>query len=163
MRLVWGLIAASTWMTPAAAKDAAPNPPEQFAKATATCFKALAAPSPRAVLSAVEADKWKLQKATALGGLFQSKENSLILKIETILVSRVCTVLGNRNPDSSLADFSASAETSLRSALGTELTRKENSSDFTLISERKYMAVISAPQGNNDHKVDTQITTIENQ
>ena len=132
--------------------------PEQFAGATASCFKALAAATPSNVLTSVEANGWKLRQTTPLGGIFRQEGNSVEMKIETIFSSRVCTVLGNRDAKLPLSEMSQLVETSLRSVITTGLRRDATRSDFTLVAEEKYKAVITAQQSGTTFN--TQITTI---
>ncbi len=134
-------------------------PPEQFASAASTCIKALKAGVPANLLAAVEADDWKLRQTTPLGGFFKQAGSAVELKIENVLGSRVCTVLGNRDPKLPIVEMSQLIENRLKEIFPEKLRRDETGADYTIIVEEKYLAVITTALSAN--RFNTQITTIE--
>lgn len=111
------------------------------------------------MLKVLESDGWKIHRTTPVGGIFRRDGVAIQLKVETVLFSRICTVLGNRDGSVPLADSALSIETSLKAEYGDGIKRDETGSNFTLIAKEKYRAVISPAQSDRDFN--TQITTID--
>ncbi|MBD3747285.1 hypothetical protein [Sphingopyxis sp.] len=151
------VMAASSVVAHAAEATAAS--PEQFANATSACFDALGAKEPSDVLKVLESGGWKIDRTTPIGGIFRRDGVAIQLKVETVVFSRICTVLGNRDGAVSLADSAQLIEASLKAEHGDGIKRDETGSNFTLIANEKYRAVISPAQSDRDFN--TQITTIE--
>jgi hypothetical protein len=160
MRFRGLLFAGAVLATPAVAEETAGDvaPVEQFASATATCFRALQVDAPATVLEIAEADGWRIDQVTPIGGTFRRDGSSVHLRIETIFVSRICTVLGNRENNLSLAETSDRMETSLRSILGNKVGRDEGTDYPVLVYDEKYRASITTQQ--NGKAFNTQITVM---
>ncbi|MBJ7439402.1 MAG: hypothetical protein JHD35_10300 [Sphingopyxis sp.] len=141
------------------AADATVSSPEQFANATSSCFDTLGAKEPADVLKVLESGGWKVQRTSPIGGIFRQDGGSILLKVETVLFSRICTVLGNRDGSVPLTESAQSIETGLRVRYGDDIKRDEAGSNFTLIAKGKYRAVITPAQSERDFN--TQITTID--
>ena len=141
------------------ASEVAISSPEQFASATKACFDALGAKEPADVLTVLESDGWKVERTTPIGGIFRQNGVSILLKVETVLFSRICTVLGNREGSMPLAESARSIEARLKVEYGGDIKRDETGSNLTLIAKGKYRAVIGPAQSDRDFN--TQITTID--
>ena len=107
----------------------------------------------------LESDGWKILRTTPIGGIFHQDGVAIQLKVETVLFSRICTVLGNRDGAVPLADSARSIEASLKAEYGDGIKRDETGSNFMMIAKEKYRAVISPAQSDRDFN--TQITTID--
>ena len=161
MRIVCGMGAAviASSSVAAHAADATTSSPEQFASATSSCFDALGAKEAVDVPKVLESGGWKIQRTTPIGGIFRQDGGSILLKVETVLFSRICTVLGNRDGAVPLTKSAQSIEAGLRVRYGDDIKRDEAGSNFTLIAKGKYRAVITPAQSGRDFN--TQITTID--
>jgi hypothetical protein len=160
MRFRGLLIAGAALSSPALADETTGDvaPVEQFANATATCFRALQMDTPAKVLEVAEADGWRIDQVTPIGGTFRKGGSSVHLRIETVLFSRICTVLGNRDIDLTLAETSDRMESSLRSILGNKVGRDEGTDYPVLVYDEKYRASITPQQ--NGKTFNTQITVM---
>ena len=155
MKAPFPFIAALVLAAPVAAQGPAPVSPDQFAAATAVCVKTLAVDGPAKVLTTIEADGWTLRKTTAIGGVFAQAGNAIELKVETVFGSRICTILGNRDPALPLADLTAS----IAAKAPGKVTREPAGSGTSLVFDDKYRTSITPAQA--DKRFNTQITAIE--
>lgn len=164
MRIFCGMAAAmiassSVASVAAHAAETTISSPKQFASATSACFDALDAKAPADVLKVLESSGWKIQRTTPIGGVFRQEGGSILLKVETVLFSRICTILGNRDGSVPLAESALLIEASMKVEYGDDIKRDETGSDFTLIAKGKYRAAITSAQSDRDFN--TQITTID--
>ena len=161
MRMACGMAAVvmATSSLVAQAAEAAISSPQQFASATKACFATLGAKEPADVLKVLESGGWKIDRTTPIGGIFRQDGVAIRLKVETVLFSRICTVLGNRDGSAPLADSARSIEASLKAEYGDDIKRDGAGTDFNLIAQGKYRAVIGPAQADKDFN--TQITTTD--
>ena len=131
---------------------------EEFAQATSACFEAMAAESPSDVLQAVENEGWALVDTTPIGGLFEREGSEILLRIETVFGSRICTALANRSETQTLEGLLSEVMSELTPRYGDRLSRDTNRTDPTLALSGTARSAFTSQQNGNEFN--TQITTL---